>query len=323
MVLMATEAVFPRYPQSPLYRFLVNSCLLVPALLGLPGDVLAADSVAAMGRLEPANGVLVLSAPLTPESISGAVVAEMLVKSGADVEQGQLLAVMETARLSRAHLKEAQAELELAERRAKAQDAAAEEVCVSADVAARESERRDELLQKGVAGEEEADMAAGRAESLAAACASAKVAGHAAQAEILLAQAHVEVRESQLQRSMIYAPVAGRILAIHAWPGEMAALDGLLEIATVKNMYAVAEVFETDIARVKVGQKAQVSSDALAAVLTGTVETIHQKVAKMDTIGTDPAASKDARIIEVEIRLDDPAAAASLTYLQVDIVINP
>lgn len=320
---MATESTFSRYPQSLICRHLLSHCLLGLGLLVMAVEVPAADSVAAMGRLEPANGVLVLSAPLTPESISGAVVAEILVKSGADVEKGELLAVMETAKLSRAHLKEAQAELELAERRAKAQDAAAEEVCVSADVAARESERRAELLQKGVAGEEEADMAAGRAESLAAACTSAKVAAHAAQAEILLAQAHVEVREAQLERSMIYSPMAGRILAIHAWPGEMAALDGLLEIATVESMYAVAEVFETDIARVKVGQRAQISSDALDAVLTGTVETIHQKVAKMDTIGTDPAASKDARIIEVEIRLDNPAAAASLTYLQVDIVINP
>ncbi len=298
-------------------------CLLVLGLLSLPDDLIAADSVAALGRLEPINGVRLLSAPLTPESVSGVVVSEMLVKLGEDVEQGQLLAVMETATLSKAHLQEAIAELELAERRARAQDAAAEEVCVRASVAARESARRTELLQKGVAGEEEADLAAGRAEALDAACSSARTATHAANAEILLAQSHIEVREVQLQRSMIRAPEAGRILAINAWPGELAALQGLLELGQVNNMYAVAEVFETDIARVQVGQKAQISSDALGSVLTGTVETIHQKVAKMDTIGTDPAARKDARIIEVEIRLDDSAAAASFTYLQVDIVINP
>jgi len=297
--------------------------LLCTSLLCLPDDVIAADSVAALGRLEPANGVIVLSAPLTPESVSGALVSEMLVKSGEDVEQGQLLAIMETANLSRAHLNEAIAELELAERRAEAQDAAAEEVCVRASVAARESARRAELLLKGVAGEEEADLAAGRAEAMTAACTSAKTAAHAAEAEILLAQSRIEVREVQLQRSMIRAPVAGRILAINAWPGELAAQDGLLELGHVSNMYAVAEVFETDVARVKVGQKAQIRSDALDSVLTGTVETIHQKVAKMDTIGTDPAARKDARIIEVEIRLDDSAAAASFTYLQVDVVINP
>ena len=42
----------------------------------------------------------------------------------------------------------------------------------------------------------------------------------------------------------------------------------------------------------------------------------------MDEIGTDPAARKDARIVEVEIRLDDPKAAANLTNLQVDVEIG-
>ncbi len=320
---MATEASLFHCSRSSIYLSVVSLCLLGLWLLSLPDDALAADSVAALGRLEPADGVLVLSAPLTPESISGAVVSEILVKSGEDVAAGQLLAVMETANLSKAHLKEAVAELELAERRAKAQDAAAEEVCVRATVAARESARRAELLLKGVAGEEEADLAAGRAEALTAACSSARVAAYAAQAEILLAQSHIEIREVQLQRSMIRAPMAGRVLAIHARPGEMAALEGLLELGNVSSMYAVAEVYEADISRVRPGQKAQISSDALDAVLTGTVETIHQKVAKMDTIGTDPAARKDARIIEVEIRLDDSAAVANYTYLQVEVVINP
>jgi len=57
--------------------------------------------------------------------------------------------------------------------------------------------------------------------------------------------------------------------------------------------------------------------------LTGTVRAIRQKVEKQDEIGTDPAARKDARIIEVPILLDDAAPAAGLTNLQVDVVIYP
>jgi HlyD family secretion protein len=299
-----------------------SSFLLAFGGLSLPICSSAADRVAALGRLEPQHGVRLISAPLTPESVSGAIVGEIRVKSGEDVEQGQLLAIMETAALSQAHLNEATAALELAVRETAARHAAAEEVCVNARVAAGESERRLALLQKGVAGEEETELAAGRAESLAAACSSSRTAAHAAEASIPLAQTQIELREVQLQRSMIRAPMAGRILAIHAWPGEMAALEGLLEIGQVGSMYAIAEIYETDIGRVRVGQKAEISSGALASVLTGTVEKIHQKVAKMDTIGTDPAARKDARIIEVEIRLDDSDAASSLTYLQVDIVIS-
>lgn len=297
-------------------------CCLLMAFAHAPSPVIAADSVAALGRLEPIHGVRLISAPLTPESVSGAVVSKMLVKPGQDVELGQLLAEMETAELSRAHLAEAEAQLELARRQEAARRAAANEVCVQAEVAKRESDRRKELLQKGVAGEEEADLAAGRAEALVAGCISAKAVAHAAGAEIRLAEANIDLRKVQLQRSLVQAPVAGRVLEIHSWPGEMAALEGLLELAEVSQMYAIAEVYETDIGRVRVGQRATASSAALDSDLTGTVETIHQKVAKMDAIGNDPAARKDARIIEVEIRLDDSAAAAKLTYLQVDILIS-
>jgi HlyD family secretion protein len=81
-------------------------------------------------------------------------------------------------------------------------------------------------------------------------------------------------------------------------------------------------VYETDIRNVKVGQKARVSSDALARPLTGVVTRIRPKVQKLDEIGTDPAARKDARIIEVEIKLDDSAPAAGLSLLQVDVEIG-
>lgn len=318
---MKFHVCFRQYAQSVVFTPILSAFLL--GLWCIPGMALAADSVSTLGRLEPAQGVIRVSAPLTPESNSGSIVAKLLVTSGQDVEQGQLLAEMETLELSTAHLAEAEAALELAVRHEAAQSAAATEVCVRAQVAARESERRVALLERGVAGEEEADLAAGRAEALAAACTSAKTAAYASGAEIGLAQARVDRREVELQRSLIRAPTAGRILAIHTWPGEMAALEGLLEIGQVNKMYAVAEVYETDIGRVRIGQKATISSSALDSVLTGTVEKIHQKVAKLDVIGTDPAARKDARIIEVEIRLDDSTAAASLTYLQVDIVINP
>jgi HlyD family secretion protein len=88
-------------------------------------------------------------------------------------------------------------------------------------------------------------------------------------------------------------------------------------------MYAIAEVYETDVRHVKVGQRATISSPALERELSRTVRAIRQKVQKQDEIGTDPAARKDARIIEVPILLDDPAPAAGLTNLQVDVVIPP
>ena len=72
----------------------------------------------------------------------------------------------------------------------------------------------------------------------------------------------------------------------------------------------------------KPGQRATISSPALEQDLAGTVQAIRQKVEKQDEIGTDPAARKDARIVEVAILLDESTAVAGLTNLQVDVVIE-
>ena len=91
----------------------------------------------------------------------------------------------------------------------------------------------------------------------------------------------------------------------------------------VDRMYAIAEVYETDIGRLRTGQRARISSPALPATLLGTVERIRPLVRKQDEIGTDPAARKDARIVEVEVLLDESDGAAGLTNLQVDVVFEP
>jgi HlyD family secretion protein len=90
-------------------------------------------------------------------------------------------------------------------------------------------------------------------------------------------------------------------------------------------MYAVAEVYETDVARVKLGQTATVRSPSLPRPLRGEVDRSGLKIGKLDALGTDPAARTDARVVEVEIRLapDDVALAAPLTHLQVEIAFDP
>jgi HlyD family secretion protein len=88
-------------------------------------------------------------------------------------------------------------------------------------------------------------------------------------------------------------------------------------------MYAIAEVYETDIGKVREGQIATIQSPALPSPLTGRVERIGLTVSKMDVLDTDPVAKTDARVIEVDIRLDAHQDASKLTYLQVRIEIDP
>jgi HlyD family secretion protein len=282
-----------------------------------------AQPVSALGRLEPEHGITTLAAPSTPEAILGGILAEVHVKEGDEVSKGQLLASLDTAPVMEAIVDEARAKLQLALREAEAARSSAQEACVRADVAHREADRRARLHAQGVAGEEEADSARGEAEARMASCTASKTAVKASEAATQLSRAHVARMQAELQRSYIFSPIDGVVLEVRAKPGEFISEEGAIDLGNVKRMYAIAEVYETDIRRVRIGQRATISSAALDDTLEGTVKFIQLMVAKQDAIGTDPAARKDARIIEVEILLDNSESVAGLTNLQVDVVILP
>jgi len=281
------------------------------------------QAVSALGRLEPEHGIIKVSASSTPEAILGGLIVELHVEEGDDVKRGDLLAVTDTAAVMQAFAKEAEAGVVLSERGVESARSKAQEACVRADVAAREAARRTRLQAQGVAGEEEADSARGEAEAMKASCASASTAVRLSETEVDVARAHLFRVQTALERSYIRAPVDGRIIEIIVRPGELIGESGVLELAQVSKMNAIAEVYETDIRYVKTGQRATVSSPVLDRELSGTVKSIRQKVQKQDEIDTDPAARKDARIVEVTIALDDSEPAAGLTNLQVDVVIQP
>ena len=144
-----------------------------------------------------------------------------------------------------------------------------------------------------------------------------------AQLKVDVARAELLGAESALERDTVRAPVSGQVVAIHARRGERVGADGIAEIAQTDQMYAVAEVYETDIGRVRVGQRATVRSPALDPELTGTVERIGMKIGKLDLRDADPVARTDARVVEVRIKLDDSARGARLSNLQVDVAIEP
>lgn len=281
------------------------------------------QSVSALGRIEPLHGVIKVSAASTPQAILGGLLAELKVEEGDDVKKGDLLAVTDTAAVMEAQAREAEVGVIYAERQVEAARSKAVETCVRADVASQEAERRKRLRDQGVAGEEEAESARGEAEAMKASCASASTAVHLSETGVEVARMHLARVEEEWQRSFVRAPVDGRVIDIIIRPGEMIGESGILELAQVGQMNAIAEVYETDIRLVKIGQRATIHSAALESDLTGTVRSIRQKVQKQDEIGTDPAARKDARIVEVTIGLDDSEPAAGLTNLQVDVVIHP
>lgn len=138
-----------------------------------------------------------------------------------------------------------------------------------------------------------------------------------------VARAAAARARAELELMHVRAPLDGQVLEIFAREGERVGPDGILALGDTSAMYAVAEVYETDIGRVRVGQRARVLSPALPGQLGGVVERVGLKIGKKDVLGTDPVADSDARVVEVWIRLENPQQTARLTNLRVDVVLEP
>ncbi len=147
-------------------------------------------------------------------------------------------------------------------------------------------------------------------------------------AEAELKSAMSDVKQAQAQHELTYvkSPVTGKVLKTHAKSGEAVAANGIVEIGKISQMYAIAEVYQTDIQKVRIGQKAIITSTAFPGKkLQGTVSEIGLLVDRQNILSVNPGADTDRRVVEVKIRLDNPADSqqvSDLTNLQVDVAIK-
>ena len=88
------------------------TCLLAVFIVPLSAGAAPPESIAALGRLEPEHGIIRVASPSTPQAAYGAVLSALRVEEGDDVEQGQLLAVSDTAAVMEAIVAEARSEVE-------------------------------------------------------------------------------------------------------------------------------------------------------------------------------------------------------------------
>jgi len=82
--------------------------------------------------------------------------------------------------------------------------------------------------------------------------------------------------------------------------------EGIAELGQTDQMVVIAEVYESDISKVRLGQRVTVTSEgkSFEGELQGNVSQIGLRIGKKDILDTDPAAVVDARVVEVNIRLN-------------------
>lgn len=260
--------------------------------------------VHALGRLRPRNGVVTVAGP----SQLAVVVGELMVEEGDRVQRGQVIAVLDNHSTQKAAVDRLGASVQ-------AQLAAVGRTEAQLRTARNEYARLSRLHQEGTISDSQRDSARLEAEA-------AEADLKRGRAEINLARADLRRSQEELGMTVVRAPINGQVLKIHTRAGEKVGNAGIVELADNEQMYAIAEVYETDVSRIQVGQLAKVKTPVLERELTGVVERIGLKIGKMDVLGTDPAAKTDARVVEVEVRLDDSTRVTGSTNLQVTISID-
>ena len=357
MGLLLLGGVLGLYFQGPALRAIFNWTALEPGAgasrpIALPLEripskervaALAVGDALALGRLQPRDGIVAVG---LPAGTGDARIETLLVAQGDVVEQGALLAVLDTRIQFEAAIENA--ETTVATRRASLDKMRAQIVAGEAETrallesakvsrAAAESElaRARSLRSREVVSEARLEEAQSRADAAKADVArltatlsrytpdrDGKQADIAlAEAELAAAEAAVTRARNDLERARVYAPRAGTIIELALREGERPTAGGLLKLGDTSRMEAKLEVFQTNILRVAVGQSVSIRSSVLGeGELAGRVARIGTLVGRQNVTKDDPAANTDARVLEVIVTLDDASSARAARLVGLEVV---
>jgi HlyD family secretion protein len=306
-----------------------------PAAAALPPQK---NEVACLGRLLPDGRILQVAGP------SGAIVGELLVRRGQWVARGEILARLrdharESAAFRQTDQAVAVAASELDRVRAGEKTIEAQQAAVARQEALLRQEeanyeRNLRLYEKRIIAAKNFEEAETRRDTARASLLWERRQLSALQdvrkedlalagRKIEAAQGARQVARENLELNLIRAPAAGRVLDIYAFAGEAVPAKGLLELGSGKEMMVEAEVYVSDIGRVRIGAPAVVTGEAFRGSLRGRVTEIISMVTRSTIMPIDPLAFSDLRIVKVWISLDNAEAVAQLGNHQVSVAIAP
>ncbi len=236
----------------------------------------------------------------------GGQVSRLYVEQGDHVEAGSILLELWNEDL-KAGLAQAKAQVKMAQLNKQS-------VCHQAQADKRELKRISELQQKNLASSEQLDRSQTSADIMALSCQQNK-------AQVIQAQANVDVQQAHLEQTQLAAPFAGIIADIHGEIGEYAtpsppgvATPPAIDLINDQCLYISAPIDEVDAARIQVGMEARVSLDAFRG------QSFSGKVKRIAPYVQDN--EKQARTVDVDVELSDfPKAVKLLVGYSADMEI--
>ncbi len=222
---------------------------------------------------------------------AGGQVATLNVREGEHVSKGQLLLEVWNDDLK--------ADLDLITTQSSTLKAKADQACYLAEGAERDARRVERLLSRNLVSAEDVDQAKTQALANAAACTAAR-------AEVRVNVARIQRASSALERTILRAPFDGVVAEVNAELGEyvtpsppgiptLPAID-LLDLSCI---YVSAPIDEVDAPGIRTGMPACVSLDAFPD------KRCNASVRRIAPYVLD--REKQARTVEVEVELHDPA----------------
>ena len=234
---------------------------------------------------------------------AGGQIVKLWVKEGDRVKAGQPLLELWNRDLA--------AQRELATRQLATSEERRREACIMADNARRGAERTQQLADKGFVSPQSTEDARAQARARQANC-------DALVADVKRAQAQIRVTSAGLERTTLTAPFAGIVARVTGEVGEYTTpsppgipTPPAVDLIDDTCLYVSAPMDEVDAPRLKPGQTARITLDAVSG------QTFSGKVRRIAPYVTE--VEKQARTVDVEADFDTPPKESLLVGYSADV----
>jgi HlyD family secretion protein len=306
-----------------LSSFSTALALAVIAITAVPSR-LSGEGLTALGRVLPRSGIVDVN------GIQGDTIVSLNVKEGDWVEAGQSLATLSSEKASLQAVKDAETDLANLKANNARDHELAEQRLSEAEFESKIAEDRYNRI-KGAKNTDFISPDQVEDRSTAKAQAALKVvqsredlvkSSQDADKAVRGAEAALNAAKAQLALSRVISPIRAKVLKIRSRAGSTVGRTEIMKLGDTSTMIVTTEIYEADVLKVKVGQKATISSAALPTKMTGSIVGISNMIYRNSLESIDPNDNATTRIVEVTVQMKDSAPLDRLVLLQVDVNIE-
>ncbi|HSI02416.1 MAG TPA: efflux RND transporter periplasmic adaptor subunit [Reyranella sp.] len=127
--------------------------------------------------------------------------------------------------------------------------------------------------------------------------------------DIAITAAKLDNARANREQALVRSPLDGVVMQVYTRQAErIISPNGIVKIVDMSKLRVFADVDEIHLVKVAPGGKVEVTFRGSPAIFKGTIARIAPTVKRMQRIEPDGGSSTDARVVQVEIELDDPSS---------------